>query len=1310
MPDSTVLAPLMVPGELCLGGHQLARGYLNRPEKTAQAFIDNPFGPGKLYRTGDLVVTQADGSVEMIGRIDFSIKINDQRVEPGESNAHIQMHPDVHDSAVVAAVISGRKCLVATVVPHMAINWPNLREDLRSQLAKHLPHYMIPSYWLCREELPLNVNGKVDVPNLRRICESLGRNGFLDGDTDDKEDPLSISSDELALRNLWADRLLIQPEEIRMSDSFLRIGGSSLDAIVICSKALKLGMRIELKDLIQGKTIPQLVQSKSFTGGDSSSSTIEPFSMAPASYNVNSSIEDVMPATPLQEGIMGETITGSSDYIYRRAFSFGGYSVDELRRAFELVVQQRPLLRTTLVAHGASFLQVVKKRSLLPWRDLDVELEAYLRREEKDFDIGYLELPLFGITILKSHICVVEIHHSLFDFWSNHFLLEDVEAALKRQKLIERPHFGHYIRYLHQVDKEAAKVFWKGYLKDVSPTIVESNETGKGFSISKSLGFDLQAVASPHGITPSALIYAAWATVLSAWTSSTDITFVVAISGRDAPIENILEINGPTLATVPLRIQIQESKTLFDLAQEIVPGFWDVTKHAHLGLRNVLKQSGSSGLLCNVAANILVKPEIDGGESTLQHLEVPPSNTSEMLTIEADGSALDSLRLFSGTDFPDAPRILNDVYKVLSTTVGQADITIGNIIEDLKESRKENAKAVHLRELDDASDTSDAAFSHWKTYLSDIEPTILNFNPTSQHRRNAELAMLGPRNSKIFSSYSQDSIWYSAWSVVLAQHTNIARPVLAVCQSSETSGFTFLHTENPVDLTLGNILNAVDDKVKDKSRINLSFTQAALLLSQHNVLDTVVHIRDKSNGSRNTALNLLLSMLPSRFTILDIDPSPVGVKLNLWTTMEHTRAQFILAQVQAVVDAMELNLHSNALTVPLVKGEEETQLCKYGVSRQTSPSLLHTRIEEHAAQRSDAIALQYETYFSFTYKELNARANQLAHCLTQKGVTERDIVPLFLERSPETIISILAVLKCGAAYVPLSPNNPADRNQYILGEVGARLVISHSQFQSFADLHRLTSVFVDKVSYDEYPDHNPGRGSPDNLAYVIFTSGSTGTPKGVRVSHRAISTAVEGIIQAVGHDSSWKYLQFYDYVFDASVYDIFCNLSAGGTLCMASSERLVSDLAGVMREMGIKQTSLTPTVAKTVNPVDVPDLELMTCGGEALTDDVVNTWTNARRLINLYGPTEASVVATVKTMQPSTNPRNIGTPLSTVGLFVMSLDGTRLAPYGGVGEICLAGTHLAEGYVSTPILLFTVPFLLYMEHACILTSFFATDK
>lgn len=138
----------------------------------------------------------------------------------------------------------------------------------------------------------------------------------------------------------------------------------------------------------------------------------------------------------------------------------------------------------------------------------------------------------------------------------------------------------------------------------------------------------------------------------------------------------------------------------------------------------------------------------------------------------------------------------------------------------------------------------------------------------------------------------------------------------------------------------------------------------------------------------------------------------------------------------------------------------------------------------------------------------------------------------------------------------------------------------------------------------------------------------------------------------------------------------------GGTLCMAPSEKLLSNLAATINDMDVNKAIITPTVAKLIKPEETPKLDTLIVGGEPLTSDVVQKWAPSRKLLNVYGPTETSMVVTTKGVSTDDNPHNIGKPFDTVAALIMNQDCTDLVPYGAIGELCVAGPQLSEGYVN----------------------------
>jgi amino acid adenylation domain-containing protein len=1348
-PGTTELAPILVPGELCLGGHQLARGYLNRPEKTKEVFIDNPFGPGKLYRTGDLVLTCADGSIEMIGRIDFSIKINDQRVDPGESNSIIQLHPQVKDSSVVAASISGRRVLVAVIVPADETNWDRLLPDIRKKLEDHLPLYMIPFYWLTRKDLPLNINGKVDVPVLSKICEDMGRNGLMQRPRESQnQDGEDFSTEEKIVRDLFADALSIHPANIARHDSFLTIGGTSLDAIKVSSAALKLDLQIHTVQILQGGSISELAKASSPQNGHEVESPSEPFSLAPQNFSIDSSeVEDVFPATPLQEGLIADSILMKTDYMFLKLFSLEGLPLSELKNAFQIVMDERSLYRTTFVAHGTSFLQLIRKHVDLPWENLAIDLPTYLHRKREASDFVALHAPLLRVVVLNQDIVVVETHHALVDSWSYHFLFEDVRTVLSGKKLDVRPSFRKYIEHLGTQQKEPSYQFWKEYMKGARPIVLETTEHGAFFSEIE-IDFDLKAIESSNPSTAAALLYASWAVILSSWTSSDDVVFIVNVSGREAPLKDILTINGPTLSTAPMRVGIDSRATVRQLAQQLVPEFWKLAEHSHIGLRNILRATGLSSGLANTAANYLISMESSQATQGLEPFFLKYQNATDLITIEVENRNLGRMKMFSNKGLVAADAILADMRDVLRAAVQEPRTTIGELrsrvgprqqppqepamkmpefssstaVQEHSSSESQSPITNPVFDKQDLPITGlstprteslsenqerplKSIFEAWKEYLTDSETTILDHSPQEFSTVMKSIPSVVLKSAAAKLGVSQEAILYAAWGIILGRHTNVSNPLFGViCSginnwvqySQDSLHFVPQRLALGTDLSLRQIFTAVErDLVNRPEASELNLDQALDFSDHHSIaFDSLVKLQ--SDGDESTTSQPSLVQFYGRqgfkYTMLDITTAGNQTTFKLSSRISEERGECILDELSNVIQA--------AVTVPstvlrsfnMIGERERNMLHELAHFTTLEGDLVHSRFEKFAREKPHTLALQFETSDYVTYKELNERANRLARHLMSIGVGPEQMVPLYLDKSVEMIVAILAVLKAGAAYVPLSPDNPSRRNLFILDEVRARFIITQTWYKDFDSHHGATSVFVDHLPrLDQVSALDTGAGNVDSLAYCIYTSGSTGTPKGVNVSHRAISIAVQGMTTDEGIKSDWKHLLFANYTFDVSVHDIFTILGCGGTLCLASTERMISDLAGVINEMEVTQTFLTPTVARLISPEQVPRVETLLCSGEALTADIIEAWSPHRTLINLYGPTECAVNATVGYIRPDTKPTALGKPICTASIMVVVVGGPDLAPLGAIGEICIAGGHVAEGYVSLRLLPSLVP-------------------
>ena len=1046
-------------GELCLAGPQIASGYHNRPELTDTAFVSSPFGEGKIYRTGDLAVRHSDESIEILGRIDYQIKVHGQRLEPSEVTMALSKAPGVQSVAVVSATVQGKTSLVAAVVPKEPERWSDLVTDLRSQAQRSLPSFMIPNYWLQMDSLPTNPNGKADVRGIRYVAENTNLESLLGDISKPAGDADKPANDmELTVREAWAKVLNMKPTSIGRSVAFTALGGSSLDAIQVVRELRPRRVAVELDDLLRARGLAHLRLSQ-FEDGLDLNATRNParFSLledskAREQLQSQQGIDDAYEPTQLQASLIASTLQGSPDYLYQRTYDVRHLDIIKLKLCFKIVFFSSEILRSTFTNTDAGMLQVVRNDLPFPWEARSQNLEEF-KRQDKSKGVNFDE-AFVRFTVLDNQLLVVSMHHSLFDFWSHHFLYQDVSSLYLGLEPIQRPPFRRFVHQLQRQDLGPAKAFWEAYLRNSEPSILNQSPSTKTNQQSRQILLDVKSATRTLGSTSGTLIYTAWAMLLARHTRHSEAVFATAISGRELPVEGIDCLDGPTLTIIPQRIALDPKLSLRDMIQHSHTSFWDLLKHSQYGMRRALNAANLQGSeVFDTLVNVLVKD-------------------------------------------PNAEEV----------------------------------------------------------------------------------------SERIFQPYGQRPTWATEWST------------------------------------------------------------------------------------------------------LDVEENDAGYSVRLISRMPQRRIEFILDQLATIVRAMVEEPDVTLESLDILGADEKEWLSSASYSVSAAPQKLHDRFEAIVQKYPHNVALQWQAESSYTYSELNAAANKMAHYLSERAVKVGDKVPLLLDKSPMMIIAILALLKIGAAYVPLSPENPADRNQFIVQEIQAKLLLTESTYQERLAETNITSVLLDKLDLTKNPDKKPDvEVDPACLAYIIYTSGSTGQPKGVMIEHQSVSAAIGSIMSFERRENSnFKSLQFSNYVFDVSVYDIFVALSSGHTLCMAPTDRLLSDLGGVINEMEVDHCFLTPTVARLLDPESVPSLKVLTVGGESVTSDVVDKWSGDHRLMNGYGPTETSILATMKEIKPDTNPKDIGTPLATLKAFIIEPDGHRLSPWGAIGELCFSGPQLGDGYLGRP--------------------------
>lgn len=362
--------------------------------------------------------------------------------------------------------------------------------------------------------------------------------------------------------------------------------------------------------------------------------------------------------------------------------------------------------------------------------------------------------------------------------------------------------------------------------------------------------------------------------------------------------------------------------------------------------------------------------------------------------------------------------------------------------------------------------------------------------------------------------------------------------------------------------------------------------------------------------------------------------------------------------------------------------------------------------QKQAQLRGSSIALTFENQHD-SYQQINARANQLARHLISLGIAADDLVAILLDRTPEMIISILAILKTGAAYLPMDKSHPVSRLNYVLKDSQARVLISQRALANALQIPEHGVWLDESQPWLSYPDHDIDPIErlkpllPDHLAYLIYTSGSTGQPKGVGNTHRNAVRLLEQTQHWFQFGPTDVWSLFHSIAFDFSVWEIWGAFAYGGRLVIIPDNIRKSpvDFLALIKQEGITVLNQTPpafevlaqqAVESGLSPTET-SLRWIIFGGSALTPSKLSAWWKQMKnqgptLVNMYGITETTVHVTFCVVQPesvASDTSPIGVPIPDLAAFVLDAN-LEPVPPGVIGELYVAGDGLARGYFNRP--------------------------
>ncbi|KAK7425877.1 hypothetical protein QQZ08_007591 [Neonectria magnoliae] len=728
--DHERLQPIGAVGELVISGPAVGRGYLSKNIGKDSAFLQRrplwatsfKLPPNeRFYKTGDLVRYEGDnGTLCYLGRKDRQVKIHGQRVELQEvEHKAQQVHAGVTTAAEILNHPETQECVLALFVrmegdlldttgngfSHSPL------ASLQAQLRERLPRFMVPSVYIPLRDIPLATTGKLDRKALRRIgdrflhSQSQKRACYgveEDEHVDDEDDADEAIQD--VLRRVYARVFGLRQAQIGANDEFLALGGSSMTAIDLVAKARESGLSVSVADVLTLQTCAKLAAvvvracepARDATGFELVSNADEWVRVASTQSRIHAdSIEDMYPCSPLQAGLMSLSSRRSGSMVAAYAFHLPP-SIDLCRfqRAWDAVVANTPILRTCIIQLDSNELvqAVVGRNDVPPWEVGSCLEEVVGRLEAKDMVPG-LPLAHFGLVSSENGISsfVLTLHHAVMDGWSYHQFWDDLQTAYCQQPLSRRPSFSRYIRYISQQESALSMRFWTREFRGLRAVTFPAPPTEWEAPTRPSVHRLEKAVTVPasDGNKPwASIIRLAWALVVANITHTNDVVFGTTVSGRSAPIPGIDRIAGPTIATYPLRVQLEPSTSVRDALRQMRERDAARIEFEHTGLQAIRKFSHETEMAVGFQTLLTIQPQkycreppilVDLPQNHHQQIKFSTHILSIIAQMTADSITLEAVFDESVIPSDKIQAIFDRFAHVIRGVADQPDLALGSI-------------------------------------------------------------------------------------------------------------------------------------------------------------------------------------------------------------------------------------------------------------------------------------------------------------------------------------------------------------------------------------------------------------------------------------------------------------------------------------------------------------------------------------------------------------------------------------------------------------------------------------------------------
>uniref|UniRef100_UPI004053EC43 amino acid adenylation domain-containing protein n=1 Tax=Shewanella sp. TaxID=50422 RepID=UPI004053EC43 len=948
-------------------------------------------------------------------------------------------------------------------------------------------------------------------------------------------------------------------------------------------------------------------------------------------------VQDIYPLTPLQEGLLFIHKMSSERDPYVLAFAVEcatKQALDNLIAALEFIISRHDVLRTAIMeGEQHQPVQVVLRQAKLPIHYLSPEQLAY----DKQAVLNYIETgafsfaldiaPLTQLEVVQSDSAsgsyvIVKIHHIISDHIALETIIDEIFACCKQEtaRLDQPCLYREFVaRALHNMSSlDIAGYFSHKLAKVTEPTLPfglsnilrdgSGNRTSR-IELEQSKTKRIRQIMLARNSSPAIFFHAVWSLFLSASTNQSHVVFGTVMSGRMSGQLGIERAIGMMINTLPF-VSSLDGMSSDSFVTAVHQGVHDLIPFEHVPLAEVQKYSaiGSDLPLFNSILNFrhsLGKEEVDTSVGLSLLGQFARTNYPMILSVSDFGDAHPfALDLVADESLPlgDILSFVSEISLNLITALENSHCVEDSIFEAIPDN--------HLRAQ--FIEQNLLVKSDWEKTLLDL-PAVhelpLDFQRPNikQHTGEALTTQLPTQTVELLNKQSAEQFTplmavHAALALVLARHSNsqnivIGSPVhQVVSQVSTNTGHSkqanlILHVDTSKETVLDYVRHVTDvhhqaQKHICKSLANLAQKLGIEVDSAYQPIFQVMLSKDNKHdmnqaiGGLDLKLDLTYSEDGGEFTWL-FDTSLFKV----------SRIECLNQHVITVLNAL-LRVEDNAVRelsgLEMLCEQEQQALLMLNNNHveASAEQAIHHLFELHAAQTPKSIALSFSGV-QITYQQVNEQANQLAHYLAANfGIESGKLVGVYLERSIEAIVAILAVLKTGAAYVPLELKLPQQRVAYIIDEAQPTVVLTQTHLQQMFSL-----LNVPTICLDELAQHSQLAVSNLNIkigssqpAYVIYTSGSTGKPKGVVQSHGTIVNLVHSGIVQEHIAKRYKTLQYTSFAFDVSIQEMATSWATGSELYVLSESEKQSlhQLPAVLLKQQIERVFMPPAVLQIV--------------------------------------------------------------------------------------------------------------------------------